>query len=152
MELKDAEAYLHSCAASARAMATAAIRNSLAALEAKGHRVVGACVLAGSGPVGTSLKATLASHPLIHAAEGEFFRGALKQAYEGCSLALSVIKERELLPMAAAKAHLTVAEVQRRVSNLGKQIGPAWRQDEKLCALAAWTWLVPGPPNPGLLG
>jgi hypothetical protein len=147
MRLKDAEAFLQSCAGNAKAMATAAVRDSVAELAAKGYRVLGACVLAGSGRVPASLAATLASHPLIHTAEGEFFRRALKQACEDCGLEVLAIKEKELFQLVAARSHLTVDALKRRVSELGKSIGPPWRQDEKFCTVAAWAHVISPPTS-----
>ena len=121
-------------------MATAAVREAVAGLAAKGHRVTRACVLAGSGRVAANLAATLASHPLIHTAEGDFFRNALKQACEACGLEVSAIREKELLEYAASR--LPNEDVQRRVFEIGKSIGPPWTQDEKFCAIAAWTILL----------
>jgi hypothetical protein len=142
MDFEEAALFLRFRAADAKETATAAVRDAVAALALKGYRALGACVLAGSGRIPANLAATLASHPMIHTAEGEFFRDALKQACEASSLAVSSIREKELLQFAAAKLHLTVDDLQRRVSELGKNIGPPWRQDEKLCALAAWTTLA----------
>ncbi len=121
-------------------MATAAIRDAVAALVARGFRVSGACVLAGSGRVAANLAATLASHPLIHTAEGDFFRNALRWGCEACGLAVSTIREKDLLQHAASR--LPDYDVQRWVSETGKSVGPPWKQDEKFCAIAAWTILL----------
>jgi hypothetical protein len=142
MDLKNAEAFIASRAAESEAMATAAVRDAVAALVAKGFRVTGACVLTGSGRSGANLAATLASHPLIHTAEGDFFRNALRQACKACGLEVSAIREKDLLQQAAKASRLTVDDLKRWVSETGKTIGPPWRQDEKFCAIAAWTVLL----------
>jgi hypothetical protein len=142
MDSEEAILFLNFRAANAKKTATAAVRDAVAALALKGYLALGSCVLAGSGRVAANLAATLASHPMIHTAEGDFFRNALKQACEAGGLAVSSIREKELLQVAAARFHLTVDDLQLRISRIGKNIGPPWRQDEKFCALAAWTILA----------
>jgi hypothetical protein len=67
---------------------------------------------------------------MIHTAEGEFFRKAIREACGELHVAIHTVSEREI-------ASVTPAEWQRRISELGKQIGPPWAQDQKLAALAA---------------
>jgi hypothetical protein len=125
MRLNEAEAYLERCAGISTAMAEAAVQKLIAGLAARRYRVVRGSILLGSGrPLG-SLAATLASHPLIHTAEGEFYRDAIRQACRRCGLPVLGIKERDLCPRIS------------EVVDLGKMLGPPWRQDEKLCCLAA---------------
>jgi hypothetical protein len=84
------------------------------------------------------LESILASHALIHTAEGELFRDALRAASRGCGLPLTTIKERELFQQAAADLHLPAERIERHVAAMGKGIGPPWRQDQKFAAVAAW--------------
>jgi len=144
MELKAAEKFLRGCAQATRAMAEPALRGAVADLHGKGLTVIGACVLLASGRPLPDLAATLASHALIHTAEGEFYRDALRKACECCGLAVTGIKERELLNQASQRLGLSPNELGRRVSELGKGIGPPWTQDEKLCAMAGWVTLAGG--------
>ena len=134
MHPNDAEAFINSCARDAKAKAEAALRKVIFELDGKGAHLVGACVLSGSGRLPADLAAALASHPMIHTAEGEFFRDALRKACESCSLPVSRIREKELLPL------------EPRVSGLGKTLGPPWRKDEKLCAIAGWMVLTRAAP------
>jgi hypothetical protein len=138
MKIEEAEAFLARCAASARQMAETAIRETVAELSRKGHAVAGACVLLSSGRPTPDLAATLRSHPMIHTAEGHFFRDALKIACESCGLPVLGVKEKELIQQAATTLGLSAGDLQRRVAELGKSIGPPWRQDEKLSTIAAW--------------
>jgi hypothetical protein len=138
MQLAEAEAFLDRCGAAIRRMAETAVREAVAELAAKGYNVAGACVLLGSGRPATGLAATLRSHPMIHTAEGDFFRGALKAACESCGLPVLGVKEKDLLRQAAAALGVTADHLQLRVADLGKRLGPPWRQDEKLCAIAGW--------------
>ena len=138
MPLAEAVAFLDRCGAATQRMAEIAVREAVAELDVKGYAVAGACVLLGSGRPASGLAATLRSHPMIHTAEGDFFRGALKAACESCGLPVLGVKEKEVVRQAAAALGLAADDLQLRVAGLGKSIGPPWRQDEKLCAIAAW--------------
>jgi hypothetical protein len=138
MRLAEAEAFLDRCGAATQRMAETAVREVVAELAGKGYAAAGACVLLGSGRPATGLAPTLRSHPMIHTAEGDFFREALKGACESCGLPVLGVKEKELIRQAAAVLGVTADHLQLRAAELGKGIGPPWRQDEKLCAIAGW--------------
>jgi hypothetical protein len=138
MEFKDAEAHIRRCADSSRALAEAALRDAVVQLTGMGFRLAGSCVLMASGRPTGDLAKILSSHPLIHTAEGEFFRNALRQACEACGIRVSRVKEKELVKQAAGALGLTEDELERRAGELGKGIGPPWTQDQKLSAIAAW--------------
>jgi hypothetical protein len=142
MPLKDAEAFLGECAEVADAMAYKAVQQSVADLKSKGLNVAGCCVLLASGRQSCSLAATLASHAAIHTAEGDFFRNALQKACAGLGLTSSPFKEKEVWDRATIGLGMSRGELEGRIAELGKSIGPPWRQDEKFCALAAWLLLA----------
>jgi hypothetical protein len=125
MPLPKAEAYLKRCAGLSAAMAEAEVRKLMADLAARGYRVAGCSILLASGHLSSDLAKTLASHPMIHTAEGEFYREAIREGCRRCGLRAGGIKERELC------SRVTEAAV------FGKALGPPWRSDEKLCCLAA---------------
>src|SRR5205823_5754992 len=126
MKLPEAEAFLKRTEQLAVAMAAAAIREVVKELGDRGSRVCGASVLLGSGRPLPELARILAAHPLIHTAEGVFFRDVLKTACEQCGLSVLGINEREVPP-----------DLLARTSTMGKILGPPWTQDEKLSAAAA---------------
>ena len=142
MKLADAEKFLERCATTALAMATQSVKGALSELTSRGYEVAGSCVLQGSGRPVSDLAATLRSHPMIHTAEGQFFREALQKACESCGLAHLAVKEKELMDRAADTIRISPVELQRRIAALGKTVGPPWRQDEKLCTMAAWLVLA----------
>jgi hypothetical protein len=80
----------------------------------------------------------LASHALIHTAEGELFREALSRAGGHCGLETIGIKEKELLDLARQTLAVQPAALLRRVTALGKPFGSPWSQDEKFATVAAW--------------
>ena len=79
---------------------------------------------------------------MIHTAEGEFFRAAIRRANEACGLLVTGIKEREILNRGVSELGFPLEEIQGRMLELGRSIGPPWRQDEKLATLAGWLILA----------
>jgi hypothetical protein len=136
MALEDAEKYLERCSDATADMARRAVQDTLA--ELSDYQVKGTCVLLASGRPLPAMARILASHALIHTAEGEFYRAALCHALEFCGLPVLGIKERELVAEAALALGRSVEDLQSTVAAFGKIAGPPWRQDEKLSALAAW--------------
>jgi hypothetical protein len=126
MKLPEAEAFLQRTQEAALEMACGAIGALVAELEERGNRVRRASVLMGSGKPLPELARILAAHPLIHTAEGVFFREVLNTACGRCGLKAAAVKEREVPP-----------ELLARTSGMGKVLGRPWTQDEKLAAAAA---------------
>lgn len=96
-----------------------------------------AMLLASARPL-PDLAAILASHALIHTAEGELFRKAIAQACECRHVDLLRVKEKTLGAEAARHLGLTEAALQKQIAELGKTLGAPWSQDEKFATLAAW--------------
>lgn len=138
LEIREAERLVGDCAARAASLAATALRGIVEDLRQLGHPVVGCGLLMASGRPLPPLERILASHPLLHSAEGELFRDALRAASRECGLPLTTVKERELFPRAAADLRLPAGRIERHVAAMGKGIGPPWRQDEKFAAVAAW--------------
>jgi hypothetical protein len=111
-------------------------------LRARGFRLVGGALLLASGRPLPKLEAVLASHALIHAADGEHFRQALVVSCQARGLPLTRIPERELPRRAEAALKQPAARLQATVVGLGRGLGPPWTQDQKLAALAAWVVLA----------
>jgi len=138
LEIREAEQLVEECASRATSQAATALRGIVEDLGHLGHPVVGCGLLTASGRPLPPLDRILASHPLLHTAEGELFRGALRAASRECGLPLTTIKERELFTRAAADLRLPAERIERHVAAMGKGIGPPWRQDQKFAAVAAW--------------
>ena len=111
-------------------------------LRARGFRLIGGGLLVASGRPLPSLEAILASHALIHAADGEHFRQALALSCQARGLPLTPIAERELPRRAEVTLKEPAARLQAAVGRLGRGLGPPWTQDQKLAALAAWVVLA----------
>jgi hypothetical protein len=138
LDIREAEQLVADCAARAAALAATGLRVIVEDLRQLGHPMVGCGLLLASGRPLPPLEKILASHPLLHTAEGELFRGALRAASRSCGLPLTAVNERELFTDAAAHLGLPATQVERHVADMGKAIGPPWRQDEKFAAVAAW--------------
>lgn len=107
-------------------------------LEAKGHHVDCSALLLASGKLLPELEKILQSHALIHTADGELFRGVLRDASTRCGLRLACTKERELLKECSEAFSTKPPELLQRVTALGRPLGAPWSQDEKFATLAAW--------------
>ena len=142
LEIRKAETLIGLCRDSSTLLATGSVSAMVAQLAQKGHTVVGAGILFASGRPLPDLAATLQSHALIHTAEGEFYREALVRASEHCSLPVTRVKEREVWEKGAALFRLDSADLRQSIDELGRSLGPPWRQDEKLASLAAWIALA----------
>ena len=126
----------------ARRLARQAVRRVIRELEAEGHRVVGCGLLLASGRPLPRLESILASHALIHAADGELFRDALAHAMERSGLSVTRVREKELFDRAARDFRTAAEVLRRRVDETGRPIGPPWTQDQKLASLAGWLALA----------
>jgi hypothetical protein len=130
------------CSESTARLASRVLGSVLEELGRKGHRIVGCGLLRASGRPLPDLRGILASHALIHAAEGEFFRDALALAVQRSKIPVFSVREREVFEKAAAALRISEDDLRRRVSEIGKPLGAPWTQDEKLAALVAWMCLA----------
>jgi len=138
MELTEASTFLQQQRSESRNLALDALRSAQAEAAEQGYTLTRAALLLASGRALPELPKILASHALIHTADGEFFRDALLHASSRAELAVSTIKERELLVTASTNLGRTPAVLNQFVTSLGKPLGSPWSQDEKFATLAAW--------------
>src|SRR5260370_23907228 len=122
----------------ARRLANRAIHGLQSELQKQGVAVKSCGLLLASGRPLPAVEKILASHALIHTADGELFREALLHASACCGLKDSRIKEKELLERAGQVLRLKSDGLMRRVTEVGQAFGAAWAQDEKFSTLAAW--------------
>jgi hypothetical protein len=126
----------------ATALAERAVREAVAELRAADHAPGAAGLLLAAGRPLPGLREVLASHALIHAAEGELFRDVLRRASRGCGLTLVEAVERELEERASRSLRRSPAQIRERLAEWGKALGSPWTQDEKRAALVAWLALT----------
>jgi hypothetical protein len=116
-------------------------------LNERQFHVVGAAVLLASGRPLPPLLKILASHPIIHTAEGEFFREVFSKACEGLDLPVTGFRERNLDEYVQTAFGKMATGMQRQISTLGHSLGPPWTMDQKMAALAASMVLVKNTTN-----
>lgn len=137
LKLPEAEKLLARCTESSQCLAHESVNGGLRELAARGHQVVACGIPVGSGRPLTTLAATLASHALIHTAEGELFRNIIARTCEKSGVAVMRIKEKELLARAASEFGVSPDKLQPTLTELGRAVGPPWTQDEKYATLVA---------------
>ena len=106
-----------------------------------GIRLSGVCVIAASGRALPDLRGILASHALIHAAEGEFYRDALLGAANALDIKAARLNRKEAAMQVAFLLGCGEHALTKKLGEIGKQIGRPWTLDEKFATLAAW-WLL----------
>ena len=123
-------------------LAYRAIRGIQSELHKQDSELTRCALLTASGKTLPSFENVLASHALIHTADGELFRKALSCAATRSGLETMKIKEKELLESCARVLRIQTGALLRRVTELGKPFGSPWSQDEKFATLAAWLSLT----------
>jgi hypothetical protein len=145
LPLDEARAFISRIQAEARRLAFRAIHSLQAVLDVQGYKLIRSGLLLASGRPLPRLPQILASHSLIHAADGELFREALLHASARCGLESVTAKEREVLDATSRLLRLKPNDLSRRIVELGRPLGPPWSQDEKLASVVAWLALTSKP-------
>src|SRR5712692_1541885 len=137
LELAEAEKFLGNSFAASKRLALAAVRDVVGELRDRQYRVVGSAVLLASGRALPPLAKILASHALIHAAEGEFFREVFSKACADLELSVTGVRERDLDERVKTALGKAAARLRQQISAMGRSIGHPWTTDQKTAALAA---------------
>jgi hypothetical protein len=132
-----AEQHIKRCGALSERMAQEVIKQIFAELNERNYRIASSAVLMAAGRSLPSLPEILASHPLIHTAEGEFFRKSVISACETLKIPVTQIREREVEERAESAHGKKAAQILRKVAAIGGSIGPPWTADHKAATLAA---------------
>ncbi len=77
-------------------------------------------------------------HIRAHAAEGVLFRRVLDLAAERNSLKWFTFPDRQFDEMVTAELGRESGPLKKKLAELGRQLAPPWRTDEKQAATAAW--------------
>ena len=142
ISLTEGRSFVSSVRSEARGLAYQAIRSAQISLREQDCELQFCALLRASGRPLPALPQILASHALIHSADGELFREALLHASERCSLEIFSAKEGDVLKTASRALCLQPEQITRTLVDLGAGLGPPWTQDEKLAALVAWLSLL----------
>jgi hypothetical protein len=136
-KLADPESYLAECASASQRLAWEALGEILMEMRRR-ERPIGSCaILLAAGRDLPALPKILASHPLIHTAEGEFFRQAFRRAGEALELEVTGIRERDLDECARTLYGAKADSLKREIAGLASSVGPPWTSDQKNACLAA---------------
>ena len=136
LELPQQQKHLEHCASSSSSLAKIAIAELTRELATRHYRIVGAVLLA-SGRTLPALEKILAAHPLIHTAEGEFFRQAVIRTCEELQIPVTAIRTRDLDEQVKGAFGKNASQLQSSIASMGSRIGPPWTKDHKTAALAA---------------
>jgi hypothetical protein len=136
LDLPEAEQFLADYFVASKRVASAAVRDLVGELGDQ-YRVVGSAVLLASGRPLPPLAKILASHALIHAAEGEFFREAFSKACESLDLPVTGFRERDLDACVQTAFGKAATRIEQQISTVGRSLGPPWTKDQKMAAIAA---------------
>src|SRR6476469_591484 len=96
MGIRAAEEHLNKCASQSTRLALAALTCIAAEIRERDFVLAGAAMLQSSARPMPDLERVLSSHPLIHTAEGEFFRLAFRSAFEHLKIPVAGIRARDL--------------------------------------------------------
>ena len=150
LPIGEARARLESFRAASRRLAASGIRALAHTARAAEVDTIAAGILDASGRGGATLEAILASHALIHTADGNHFREALETGCAAQGLTVTRIGKRELVALAVTELGRPEEELRAIVTQLGREMGAPWGADQKGAALIAWLVLarLPG-ASPG---
>ena len=142
MPLDKAPNFISQVRTEARDLAYGAVHSVHANLRQIGCELRGCGLLAASGRPLPALPRILASHALIHTADGELFREALLHACKRQGVEILAVKESELLEMAGQALRMDSTELASRIADVGRPLGPPWSKDEKYATLVAGLFLL----------
>jgi hypothetical protein len=117
--------------------AKAAIRAAVEALRTTGYDVVANGIIVGNKRLEAALDTILGSHALIHTAEGQLFRAAIRRASEALAIPVTEVGAKELEPRAAKALRLSDAGLAAHVAEIGSTAGRPWSKDHRQACLAA---------------
>ena len=137
LALEDAPAFVERVRGEAQDLASEAIDSIAAGLLKQSMNVKACGLLLGSGRPLPAFPKILASHALIHTAEGELFRAAVFEAAKSRGIKTLTIKESEVMATASEILRLKPEQIAERLAQTGRSLGSPWTQDEKLATLAA---------------
>jgi hypothetical protein len=143
----EADEFIARVRTEARRLAYRVVQAARENLQQQGYEIKHGALLVASGKPLPALPQILASHALIHTADGELFREAVLHACEKCGLAMYAVKEKEVQDRAGQALRLSAIELGARLADLGRTYGSPWTQDEKLAVVAAWLAMA-GPGEP----
>ncbi len=121
----------------AHRIAVQEMRTAVKREQERENEVTACAVLVGNPMPNWSIEEILAVHFRMHKAEGVLFRDALVRATRECALRLVAIPERLLMKHAETALGTPLSGLVKKITTIGKSVGPPWGKDQKDAALAA---------------
>jgi hypothetical protein len=147
LPLPEAEIFIANAFEAAHTTATSGLREVIDVLHAQKFRPTGCAILISAARPLPPLEKILAAHPLLHTAEGVFFREAFAKACASNNLPVTKIKERDLEVALKEKFGRLSTQIKTKVQLLAREVGSPWTTDQKHATLAALL-LFPHPKAP----
>lgn len=120
------------------AQATAFATGAIEGIRNEVSKTVGAAGVAmGRTQIPRDIDKILASHALLHAAEGELYRDVLSEAAANSGLRVVRFLNKEVRSEAAAALGWSLEALEARLGEIGKAAGAPWTRDEKDATAAA---------------
>jgi hypothetical protein len=141
LPIQQAEQLVGRCLEVSRRKAAESLLDAVEDLHSNGYDAAACGVLVRTGRPLPGLEEILASHALLHTAEGHMFRDALCHGASNLALSTERVEERDVYDYAARRLGMSVQALQSRLAELGRELGPPWREDQKLAVIAAWVAL-----------
>jgi hypothetical protein len=141
LPLRQAERIFERCRQRTAELSRQAIRDLASDLQGSGLELAHCAILiASERPPGT-VSEVRKDHAWMHAAEGQFFRAALEVAAASQNIPIKVVNGAAVLS-AHRTLNTSLEALKQRLTELGREHGKPWRQDEKLATLAGWLTLT----------
>jgi hypothetical protein len=135
--LNEAERLIRESAELSLAKAKVSLRAVVEELGTRDYEVVASSILVGDRPHTASLDAILKSHSLIHGAEGNLFRGAIRDASESLEIPVTEVRAKDLHSRAATTLGIPAGNMAQHLAGIGRVVGRPWAKDHKESCLAA---------------
>jgi hypothetical protein len=145
LQIAEAETLLTNAFAAAHTTASSGLREVMDVLHGQKYRITGCAILMSAARPLPSLEKILAAHPLLHTAEGQFFRDAFAKACESNALPVTKIRERDLDLALTEKFARATTRIKKQIDLAARPLGPPWTTDQKLATLAALLSLKSSP-------
>ena len=142
MDLLKAEEFINSVIAAIERSALAAVRAFADAIGGNNQKIACCGIVLASGRALPSLEATLRSHAMVHAAEGELYRVAIARAAKNLGWRCIRVPERDLYKLASQQFRIPESKLKTRTIEMGQALGSPWSADEKCATLVAWLALA----------
>jgi hypothetical protein len=137
LQISEAESFLANAFSAAHSAASSGLREVIDVLRGRHYQLTGCAILTAAGRPLPPLEKILAAHPLLHSAEGVFFREVFAKACDSNAIAVTKVKERDLDTALNEKFGRNAAGIRKKIQFLARAVGPPWTTDQKHATQAA---------------